>query len=126
MAAGNSCWRADTRRISFLRCKAGQEIVMRKISRFENGVAACLLSWLIASAICASANPAISDSARVIANSVNRSGKTDRLVITQQAARNSVPAKNTTPSKRTPVGCEAAFSPFANPGRPDVLNYCVT
>jgi hypothetical protein len=47
-------------------------------------------------------------------------------VITQQAARNSVPAKNTTSSKRTPVGCEAAFSPFANPGRPDVLNYCVT
>jgi len=81
---------------------------------------------LIAGAICASANPAISDSARVIANSVNRSGKTDRLVITQQAARNSVPAKNTTSSKRTPVGCEAAFSPFANPGRPDVLNYCVT
>jgi len=126
MAAGNSCWRTDTRRISFLRCKAGQETVMRKISRFENGVAACLLSWLIAGAICASANPAISDSARVIANSVNRSGKTDRLVITQQAARNSVPAKNTTSSKRAPVGCEAAFSPFANPGRPDVLNYCVT
>jgi hypothetical protein len=48
------------------------------------------------------------------------------LVIAQQAARNCVPAKNTISSKRTPVGCEAAFSPFANPGRPDVLNYCVT
>jgi hypothetical protein len=99
---------------------------MRTISRFENLVAACLLSWLIASAICASASPAITDSARVIANSVNRSGKTDRLAITQHAARNSAPAKNTILSKHTPVGCEAAFSPFANPGRPDVLNFCVT
>ena len=99
---------------------------MRKMSRFENGVAACLVSWLIASVICASANPAISDSARVMANSVNRSGKTDRLATTQRAAHDSVPAKNTISSKRTPVGCEAAFSPFANPGRPDVLNYCVT
>lgn len=99
---------------------------MRKISKFESGVAACLLSWLIASAICAPANPASSDSARVIANSVDRSGKTDRLAITQQAGRNSTPAKNTTSSGRTPVGCEAAFSPFANPGRPDVLKDCVT
>ncbi len=99
---------------------------MRKISRFENVVAACLLSWLIASAICASADPAISDSARVIADSVNRDGKTDRLAITQHAAHKSAPAKNTISSKRTPVGCEAAFSPFANPGRPDLLNYCVT
>lgn len=99
---------------------------MRKTPRFENVVAACLLSWLIASAICASTYPAISDNERVIADSVNRNGKTDRLAITQRAAHNSAPAKNIISSKRTPVGCEAAFSPFANPGRPDVLNYCVT
>jgi hypothetical protein len=99
---------------------------MRKTSRLENVVAACLLSGLIASAICASTHPAFTDSARVIANSVNRNNKTDRLAITQRAAHNSAPAKNTVSSKHTPVGCEAAFSPFANPGRPDVLNYCVT
>ena len=102
--------------------------VMRKTSRlaFQKAVAACLFSWLIASAICASTSPAVTGGARVIADSVNRTNKADRLILAQRAAHVSVPAKNTISSTRTPVGCEAAFSPFANPGRADVLNYCVT
>lgn len=99
---------------------------MRKTSRFENVATAWLLSLFIASAICASTNAAITDSAPVIANSVNRTNKADRLALTQHAAPNSAPAKNTASSKHTPIGCEAAFSPFANPGLADLLNYCVT
>jgi hypothetical protein len=102
--------------------------VIRETSRpaFQKAVAACLFSWLIASAICASTSPAITDGARITANSVNRTNKADRLALTQPAAHVSAPAKNTVSSKRTPIGCEAAFSPFANPGRADLLNYCVT
>ena len=94
---------------------------MRKRSTFvfQKVVAACLLSWLIASAVCASTNPVATP------NLVNRDNKTDRSVITQRAVHNSAPAKIIS-SKHTPVGCEAAFSPFANPGRADVLNSCVT
>jgi hypothetical protein len=98
---------------------------MGKTSRFENVTSAWLLSLFIASTICASTNAAITDSARV-ANSVNRTNKADRLAVTQPAAPNSATAKSTASSKHTPIGCEAAFSPFANPGLADVLNYCAT
>jgi hypothetical protein len=95
---------------------------MRKRSTFvfQKVIAACLLSWLVASAVCASTNPVIT------ANSVNRDNKTDRSVTTQHAAHHSAPVKSTISSKHTPIGCEAAFSPFANPGRADLLNSCVT
>jgi len=95
---------------------------MRKTSRFisKQFIAACVFSWLSATAICAATNLAGT------ANSVNRDNKTDRLAITQRAPHNSAPAKNTVSSKHTPVGCEAAFSPFVNPGRANLLNYCVT
>ena len=96
---------------------------MRKTSRFENVSSAWLLSCLIAGAICASTNAAVTDRARVT-NSVNRTNKADRLAVTQQAAPNSATAKSTASSKHTLIGCEAAFSPFANPGLADVLNYC--
>lgn len=94
---------------------------MRKRSKFifQKLVAACLLSWLIASALCASTAPIVT------ATAVNRGDKADRLAITQRA-HNSAPVKGTVSSKQTPVGCQAAFSPFADPGRPDVLNSCVT
>jgi primosomal protein N' len=95
---------------------------MRETSRynFQKLVVACLFSWVTASAICASANPAVT------ASTVNRDNKSDRLAITQRAAHKSAPSKNVVSSKHTPVGCESAFSPFANPGHADVLNYCAT
>ncbi len=94
---------------------------MRKGSKFafQKVAAACLLSWLVASALCASTD-------RVFpANTVNRGNKADRLAITKRS-HESAPVKATASSKQTPVGCEAAFSPFADPGRRNVLNSCVT
>jgi hypothetical protein len=89
-------------------------------------VAASLLSSFIAGTICALTGPVIADNAAVIATSVNRSNKTDRLRIIQRAEHNSSSANKAISSKHAPPGCERAFSPFADPGRPNLLNYCVT
>jgi hypothetical protein len=89
-------------------------------------VAAGLLSSFIAGTICALTGPVTANNAAVAATSVNRSNKTDRLRIIQRAEHNSSSAKTAISSKHTPPGCERAFSPFADPGRPNLLNYCVT
>jgi hypothetical protein len=89
-------------------------------------ILALLLSFLSAGAICALTSPVTADNVAVIATSVNRTGKNDRLGIAQQAGHNFTTAKKPASPQHTPFGCEAAFSPFANPGRTDVLNYCVT
>jgi len=89
-------------------------------------IAAALLSSFIAGAICALTGPVIADNATVVAVSVDRSSKTDRLRVIQRAEHNSSSANKVPPSKHTPPGCERAFSPYADPGRPNLLNYCVT
>ena len=61
-----------------------------------------------------------------IAISVDRSNKSDRLRIVQRPEHNSGPANKAIFSKHTPLGCERAFSPVADPGRPNILNYCQT
>ena len=61
-----------------------------------------------------------------IATSVDRSKKSDRLKIVQRPERNSGSANKAIFSKRSPLGCEQAFSPYADPGRPNLLNYCQT
>ena len=88
-------------------------------------VTAALLSSFIAGAICTLTGPVTTDAA-VIAASVDRSNKTDRLRIIQRAEHNSSSANKTVSYTHTPPGCERAFSPFADPGRPNLLNYCVT
>jgi hypothetical protein len=101
----------------------------RSIMRGSSGcslnkiVTAALLSSFIAGTICA---PVTADNAAVIAASVDRSNKTDRLRIIQRAEHNSSSANKTVSHTHTPPGCERAFSPFADPGRPNLLNYCVT
>ena len=60
-----------------------------------------------------------------IATSVDRYNKSDRLRIVQRPEHNSGPANKAIFSKHTPLGCERAFSPVADPGRPN-LNYCQT
>ena len=61
-----------------------------------------------------------------IATSVDRSNKSDRLRIVQRPKHNSDSANKAIFSKHTPLGCERAFSPVADPGRPNILNYCQT
>jgi hypothetical protein len=61
-----------------------------------------------------------------IAISVDRSNKSDRLRIVQRPEHNSGSANNAIFSKHPPLGCEQAFSPYADPGRPNLLNYCQT
>ena len=61
-----------------------------------------------------------------IATSVDRSNKSDRLRIVQRLEHNSGSANKAIFSKHTPLGCERAFSPVADPGRPNILNYCQT
>ena len=57
---------------------------------------------------------------------VDRSNKSDRLRIVKRAEHNSGSANKAIFSKHTPLGCERAFSPVADPGRPNILNYCQT
>jgi hypothetical protein len=103
-------------------------IVMRRASgcSLNKIVTAALLSSFIAGTICALTAPVTADNAAVIAASVDRSNKTDRLRIIQRAEHNSSSANKTVSYTHTPPGCERAFSPFADPGRPNLLNYCVT
>ena len=61
-----------------------------------------------------------------IAASVDRSNKSDRLRIVQRPEHNSGSANKAIFSKRSPLGCEQAFSPYADPGRPNLLTHCQT
>ena len=61
-----------------------------------------------------------------IANSVDRSKKSDRLKIVQRPEHNSGSDNKAIFSKRSPLGCEQAFSPYADPGRPNLLTHCQT
>ena len=61
-----------------------------------------------------------------IATSVDRSNKSDPLRIVQRPEHNSGSANKAIFSKRSPLGCEQAFSPYADPGRPNLLTHCQT
>ena len=78
----------------------------------KNFIAASILSCLIAGAICALASPV--NSAAGVAISVNRDAKGDRLPL--------LPAKPA--SKKSLVGCEPAFSPFAHPAHAQIFTHC--
>ncbi len=90
------------------------------------GLGACLLSAIVAATICAFTDRVVANNAVAVTASVDRTNKGDRLVMAQRAERNFTSTKKTVVPKRSPTGCEASFSPFADPGRPDVLNYCLT
>jgi hypothetical protein len=100
----------------------------RSVMRTSSGhslkkiVAASLLSSFIAGAICALTEPVVAENAAVIATSVDRSNKSDRLRVAQRPEHNSSSANKAISSKHSPLGCEPAFSPFADPGRPNLLN----
>ena len=107
---------------------------MRYVSgqRLKNISAALLLSAFIAGAICALTSPVTPNNESSVTISVNRAGKGDRLPqirsgepIRKSGRQDSLekPAPSQTPNQ-TPIGCEAAFSPVAHPGRSDILTHC--
>jgi hypothetical protein len=64
-----------------------------------------------------------------IATSVDRSNKSDRLRrlrIVQRPEHKSGSSDKAIFSKHTPPGCEQAFSPYVDPGRPNLLTHCQT
>ena len=89
-------------------------------------LAASILSSFIAGAVCALTEPVVAENAAVIATSVDRSNKSDRLRIVQRPEHNPSSANKAISSKHSLPGCEPAFSPYADPRRPNLLSYCQT
>ena len=95
--------------------------------RLKNITTACLLSAFIGGAISTLVSPVTADKAAVIANSVNRTTKGDRLLlrpIAQPTRHDSVSTKKPIQEHRR-LGCESAFSPFADPTRGRLLTHCM-
>jgi hypothetical protein len=96
--------------------------------RLKDIAAASFLSCFIAGAFCAVTSPVTADNAAVVTISVNRITKGDRLplpLIAQPTAQhNSISIERPIPA-HTPLGCEPAFSPFADPARAHILTYCL-
>ena len=92
---------------------------------FGGIAAASLLSCLIAGAITALTSPVSADNAAGITISVNRTSKGNRLPIApiDQPTRHDSNEKPT--SNHIPLGCEPAFSPFADPTRAHLLTHCL-
>jgi hypothetical protein len=101
---------------------------MRWTFRLKDIAAASLMSCFIAGAFSALTSPVTADNAAFVTISVNRITKGDRLplpLIAQPTAQhNSISLERPIPA-RTPLGCEPAFSPFADPARAHILTYCL-
>ena len=95
--------------------------------RLKDVVAALLLSCLIAGVVTALTSPVTAGNAAPTA-SVNRITKGDRLPVAPAIKPNqhdSTPAEKPI-RKPALVGCEPAFSPFAEPTRAHILSHCLT
>lgn len=95
--------------------------------RLKDVIAALLLSCLIAGVVTALTSPVTAGNAAPIV-SVNRIIKGDRLPVApaiKPKQHDSTPAE-TPVRKPTLVGCEPAFSPFAEPSRGHILSHCLT
>ena len=95
--------------------------------RFKHVVAALLTSCFIAGIITALTSPVTASNA-VPAVSVNRILKGDRLPVapvTKTKQHDSTPAEKPV-RKPAMVGCETAFSPFAEPTRAHIISHCLT
>jgi len=96
--------------------------------RFRHIAAALLLSCFIAGIITALTSPVTASNAAP-AVSVNRTLKGDRLPmatpVTKPNQHDSTPAEK---PARAPamLGCEPAFSPFAEPTRAHIISHCLT
>ena len=92
--------------------------------RLKNVAAAIILSCLIAGAICALTSPV--NSAAGVTIAVNRDTKGDRLPSTPrvQPTRHNSNSNEKPASKKTLLGCEPAFSPFAHPAHAQIFTHC--
>jgi hypothetical protein len=130
VAAGDNCWPVNFGRISLLMRRKRDNLASAMLSTcrcsLKSVVGACLLSSVVAGAICALTDRVVASNASGIVATVDRTNKGDRLGIAQRNEYMSPPAKKVVLPNKPPIGCEAAFSPFADPGRPDVINYCLT
>jgi hypothetical protein len=105
---------------------------MRCVSAFrlKESVAAVILSSCIAGGIGAVTSPGVAANAEAITIAVNRASKGDRLPpqapIAQRSQPNS-PSTDITHSspKTTPLGCDPAFSPVADPVRAHIYKRCM-
>jgi hypothetical protein len=87
---------------------------------------AVVLSSFVAGGVSAMTGPAIVKNDRIAVTSVDRTKKGDRLPqasVLQQRwnATSGFPASST----RIPLGCDAAFSPIADPARARIFKRCV-
>jgi hypothetical protein len=92
----------------------------------KNLAAASLFSCFVAAGISALTSPVTADNAAVAATSVNRAIKGDRLPlppIAQPIQHNSISEKPI--PRHTPINCEPAFSPIADPAQAHILKYCL-
>jgi hypothetical protein len=130
VAAGDSRWPVNFGRISFLMRRKQDNLATAMLSTcgcsFKNVVGACLLSSVVAGVICALTDRVVASNASTIVATVERTNKGDRMGIAQRVEYNPTPTKKIVFTNKPPIGCETAFSPFADPGRPNVLNYCRT
>ncbi|MFZ0095301.1 MAG: hypothetical protein WBX05_16865 [Pseudolabrys sp.] len=95
-------------------------------NRLKNLAAACLFSCFIAGGISLLTSPVTADNAAVVTISVNRAIKGDRLPLppmAQPIQHNSISEKPI--PRHTPLNCEPAFSPIAEPAQAHVLKYCL-
>ncbi len=95
--------------------------------RFKHLVAALLTSCFIAGIITALTSPVTASNAAP-AVSVNRILKGDRLPVapvTKTKQHDSTPAEKPV-RKPALLGCEPAFSPFAEPTRAHIISHCLT
>ena len=96
--------------------------------RLKKITTACILSVFTAGVITTLVSPSSADKAAVIAISVNRTAKGDRLSpppITQPAEQDAISTKRPV-AKRALHGCESAFSPLADPTRGHLLTHCTS
>jgi len=96
--------------------------------RLKKITTACILSVFTAGVITTLVSPSSADKAAVIAISVNRTTKGDRLSrppIAQPNEQDGISTKRPI-AKRAPHGCESAFSPLADPTRGRLLTHCTS
>ena len=91
--------------------------------RIEKIAAGMLLSCFIAGGLCALTALSAVDNAAAARTLVNRIHKSDRLL--QSTLRNTLNTSFPTEAKRTPLGCDRAFSPIADPACAHIVKRCM-
>ena len=95
---------------------------------FKETVAIAVLGCLLGAACGSLTAPHAAKSEQTLLVSVNRASKGDQLRGISTAASNqkasASPAMSSAPAKRVPIGCDRAFSPFADPMHASIYKRC--